>query len=382
MRQPFQLGFGLPVDETLGRGPAKLSGSAAIAARLRRGALQSRRAMHDLGTLRRSQGAIRSHPCVEPDFAEAHCNRGMLLLGEGNYAEGWPEYAWYSKCGSYYGSQFRQPLWDGSALAGRTILIVCDHGLGDTIQFVRHLPWVKRQGAGKILLSAQSALDPLLRESGFDELILPGAEPTDFDVHIPTVMLPALYYADRHSIDAGGPYLRASHELVERWKAELAGLNGLKVGLCWQGSNQFPLNSLRSVPLADFAALARPGVNLIALQHGEGREQLVEIADRFHVVDLGSEIDRDSGAFMDTAAIIENLDLVITSDTSMAHLAGALGASVWVALSFAPEWRWQRQGDTSPWYPTMRLFRQQTPGDWRGVVERMADELDRQAAPR
>ena len=271
---------------------------------------------------------------LQPECAEAHCNRGMLLLGEGDYAIGWPEYAWYSKCGTYYGSQLPQPLWDGSPLAGRTILIVCDHGLGDTIQFVRHLSWVRQQGAGRILLAAQRALHPLLAESGFGELISPDHFPKDFDVHIPTVMLPALYYAERHTIDGQTPYLRARDDLVERWREQLAPLGGFKIGICWQGSERFPLNNLRSVPLAEFAPLAeRSAARLISLQQGDGREQLSQIADRFSVIDLGDEVDREHGAFMDTAAIIRNLDLVVTSDTSMAHVAGALGARVWVALA-------------------------------------------------
>lgn len=315
---------------------------------------------------------------LQPDCAEAHCNRGMLLLGEGDYAAGWPEYAWYSKCGSYYGSRFSQPLWEGEPLQGRTILVVCDHGLGDTIQFVRHLPWVRSRGAGRILLAAQHALHPLLAGSGFGELISPDLPPKDFDVHIPTVMLPALYYADRQAIDAEVPYLRARDELVEHWRRELAPLVGMKIGICWQGSNRFPLNNLRSVPLAEFAPLGqRSGARLISLQQGDGREQLAQVADRFQVVDLGEDVDRQHGAFMDTAAIIQNLDLVITSDTSMAHVAGALGAKVWVAIAFAPEWRWQRQGEASPWYPSMRLFRQESAGDWSGVVARMAAELDK-----
>ncbi len=302
----------------------------------------------------------------------------MLLLGEGDHEAGWPEYAWYSKCPSYYGSQLRQPLWDGSPLAGRTILIVCDHGLGDTIQFVRHLSWVREQGAGRILLAAQRALHPLLAESGFGELVSPDSFPEDFDVHIPTVMLPALYYAERHTIDGRTPYLRARGELVELWRERLAPLAGFKIGICWQGSERFPLNHLRSVPLEDFAPLGERGsARLISLQHGEGREQLAQVADRFTVIDLGEEVDREQGAFMDTAAIIQNLDLVVTSDTSMAHVAGGLGARVWVALAFAPEWRWGRRGETSPWYPSMRLFRQQSPGDWPGVIQRMAGELDK-----
>jgi tetratricopeptide (TPR) repeat protein len=313
---------------------------------------------------------------IRPDIPEAHCDRGMLLLSGGDDDAGWPEFEWFTKSDAYLGRKLPQPAWDGSPLAGRTLLVLCDQSLGDTIQFVRFLPWLRETGQGTVLLAAQKALHPLLNESGFEGLVSLDAATLAFDVHTSIMMLPALFFAAHKSIDAPLPYLRASGELVERWRARIAALDGFKIGICWQGNPEYPWDEFRSIPLAEFAPLGEvPGVCLIGLQHGAGREQLPAFAERCAVVDFGDQLDRDTGAFMDTAAIIKNLDLVITSDTSTAHLAGALGADVWVALSRAPEFRWMRSGEACRWYPTMRLFRQQEMGDWAGVFKAMAARL-------
>lgn len=312
----------------------------------------------------------------QPEMAEAHFNRGMLLLGEGDYEAGWSEFAWFTKFDGYIGKKFPEPAWDGSPLGERTLLVLGDQSLGDTIQFVRYLPWLREQAPAKILLAAAERLHPLLKTSGFDEVVSQDAGPLAFDVHTSIVLLPALYYANRRTIDVPVPYLRAADELVERWRARLAALGGFKVGICWQGNPDYPWDAWRSIPLAEFAPLGEvPDVCLIPLQNGPGLEQLPAFAERFPVVDLGEDVDRHSGAFMDTAAIIKNLDLVITSDTSMAHLAGGLGAEVWVALSHAPEFRWMHAGRACPWYPTMRLFRQAPGAPWANVFNEMAEML-------
>lgn len=318
---------------------------------------------------------------LRPECPEAHCNRGMLRLGGEDYAHGWPEYLWYSRCDSYHGRKFPRPIWDGKPLHEQTLRVVCDHGLGDTIQFVRYLPWLATQGAGHVLLAAQQSLHPLLAESGFTDLIAPEDDSAEFDTHISIMMLPALYHAATGSLGTFGPYLRPRQSLVERWKARLSDVEGFRIGIGWHGNNLFPWNAWRSVPLPQFAPLARvPGARLVVLQHGEGRDQLPLIKDSFDVVDLGAGVDRDGGAFMDTAAIIANLDLVITSDTSLAHVSAALGAPVWMPVCAAPEWRWRRHGDATPWYGSMRLFRQRALGDWSEVFQQMADELPKYLA--
>lgn len=318
-----------------------------------------------------------------PQNAEARCNRGILRMSAGNYAEGCPEYLWFTRSKTYQGHRYRQLVWDGSPLEGRTIRILGDHGLGDTLQFVRYLPWVTQQGAGRVVLAAQKSLHPLLVESGFGEYLDSEAGQQEFDVHTSIMMLPALHYVRERSLGNGQPYLRPQSGLVDTWRRKLEGIEGLKVGICWQGNRAYPWRHWRSVRLAEFAPLAKvDGVSLVNLQHGEARQELSEIDGQFFVHDLGDGLDREGGAFMDTAAVIANLDLVVTTDTSLAHVAAGIGAPVWLVLAAAPEWRWQRQGDTTPWYSSMRLFRQRKLGEWSEAFEQLSAELQRLAAGR
>jgi hypothetical protein len=185
------------------------------------------------------------------------------------------------------------------------------------------------------------------------------------------VSAPAEFHTTASTIPCDVPYLWADPELTARWRAQLAGAGGFKIGIVWQGTREFLSDHWRSIPLAQFAPLARlPGVRLISLQKGFGSEQIATVD--FPVLDLSDRLDEAAGPFMDTAAVIRNLDLMVTSDTAIAHLAGALGVPVWVALQFSPHWLWLRQREDSPWYPTMRLFRQTTFNGWPDVFERMA----------
>jgi hypothetical protein len=180
------------------------------------------------------------------------------------------------------------------------------------------------------------------------------------------------------TIPAGVPYLFAEEKRLAQWRERLAGYREFKVGIAWQGNPLCPGDRERSIPLLEFEPVARiSGVRLFSLQKGPGTEQLAAVVEDWPLVDFGNELDAAGGAFMDTAAIMSELDLVITSDTAAAHLAGALGVDVWVALQYVPDWRWLLDRADSPWYPTMRLFRQARRGDWRGVSERIAEELAR-----
>jgi hypothetical protein len=188
--------------------------------------------------------------------------------------------------------------------------------------------------------------------------------------------LPFLLGTTADTIPAEIPYLAADPSLVAKWRAELAAHKGHKIGIAWQGSRYHPEDGLRSFPLAHYEPLALlPGVCLVTLQVGPGSEQAAALAGRFEVLDLNQRLDSAGGIFLEMAAVMRNLDLVITCDTAVAHLAGALGVPTWVALPFAPDWRWQLEREDSPWYPTIRLFRQSKPGDWQGVFERMAQSL-------
>jgi tetratricopeptide (TPR) repeat protein len=321
---------------------------------------------------------------LEPDNPEAHWDRALVRLLQGDYERGWQEYEWRWRCPRPPPlPPFRQPRWDGSPLQGRTILLYAEQGLGDTFQFVRYAPRV-RAGGGRVVLQCQDALLPLLsRTPGIDALVGHSASPPAFDVYVPLGSLPGLLGTTLSNIPAEVPYLFADPDLVAHWRRELAPVSGFRVGIAWQGSPQHPWDRHRSVPLSHFEPLARvPGIRLISLQQGSGMEQLTSLAGRFPVLTLGGLLDKTSGAFMDTAAVLHNLDLLVTVDTVLAHLAGGLGLPGWVALHHTPDWRWLLGRDNSPWYPTLRLFRQIRQGDWSDVFASLAAALQEAAARR
>ena len=317
---------------------------------------------------------------LNPQLPDAHFSRATHRLRQGELEGGFAEYEWRWKCTCFSMRQFAEPRWDGSPLEGRAILLHAEQGLGDTLQFIRYVAAVKDRG-GTVAVECQPPLMKMLANCrGVDSLVAAGAALPKFDVQCPLLSLPGVL---KRSIDDlwSGPYLSADEQLVERWRATLEGLEGLRVGICWQGNPRHLFDAQRSFRLARFEGVARtPGVRLISLQKGPGAEQIA--ASRFEVVDLGPQLDEADGALMDTAAVMKHLHLVITSDTSLAHLAGALGVRVWVALSAHCDWRWFLDRDDSPWYPTMRLFRQRQLDDWNDVFERIAAELAVLAARR
>src|SRR5262249_2866677 len=247
--------------------------------------------------------------------------------------------------------------------------------------FIRYAPLVRQRG-GTVVVECQPPLVPLLRGCpGIDHLLARGAGLPACDVQVPLLSLPGVFQTTLATVPADVPYLFADAALGERWRRELGGDEAFKVGIAWQGSPSFPGDRLRSIPLTQFAPLARiEGVRLYGLQKGPGREQIRPApAATPALVDLGERLD-EQGAFLDTAAVMKSLDLVVTSDTAIAHLAGALGVPVWVALSVGADWRWLLDREDCPWYPTMRLFRQRRPDDWDEVFERIAAELRRRLA--
>jgi Flp pilus assembly protein TadD len=340
-------------------------------------------AHNNLGAARAAQGKLdealasyRQAVRLDPDHAEAHKNLAHALLLAGDFAQGWREYEWRWRCREFPRLSYARPAWDGSPLEGRTILLCAEQGLGDTIQFVRYAALLKQRG-GCVVVAPQKELLPLLAGCpGIDELAERDGPPPH-DVFAPLLSLPRLLGTTLATVPAEVPYLRARPDLVERWREELRPLDGLRVGIAWQGSPRHRQDRLRSFPLSHFEPLARlPGVRLLSLQKGHGAEQLRQLAGRFPVVDLAGRLDEARGPFVDMAGALSNLDLVVTCDTSVAHLAGALAVPVWVALPFAPDWRWLRERSDSPWYPTLRLFRQEAPGAWEGVFGRMAAALN------
>ena len=263
---------------------------------------------------------------------------------------------------------------------GKTILVHAEQGLGDTIQFARYLTLV-REAAGRVICEVQPALVPLLKNSRLAEVaefVGRGAALPEFDAQISLLSLPGVFRTTAETIPVAESYLSADPERVARWKAQLGEEDHFRIGIAWQGSAGYPGDRERSIPLLEFAPLALPGVELISLQKGFGSEQLEQLSGRFSVRDLGPEFDAAGGAFMDAAAVIANLDLVVTSDTAIAHLAGALGKPTWLALSLVPDWRWMFERSDSPWYTSIRLFRQPRLCDWSDVFQRMAADLSRQ----
>jgi hypothetical protein len=292
----------------------------------------------------------------------------------GDFEQGWPEYAWRLKTQELALPPIPQPLWDGSRLNGKTILLHAEQGLGDTIHFIRYAPLVKEQG-GQVVVVCPSQLTPLLASSpGIDRLVATGMLLPPFDVHAPLLSLPGIFRTNAATIPASVPYIFADPSLVQHWHHELSATPGYKVGIAWKGSSRHKKDRERSVSLEALAPLAAvPEINLFSLQVGPGREELAALGDRFRVTDLGGRFDPESLA--DAAAAIQSLDLIVTVDSALAHVAGALGTPVWVAVPFSPDWRWQLEREDSPWYPTLRLFRQRLPGQWPEVFERIAVEL-------
>lgn len=314
---------------------------------------------------------------LNPDYANAHMNLGLTLLLRGDFANGWREYEWRRKTKDVKAREFSRPQWDGGALAGKTILLFAEQGLGDTLQFIRYSPLVERHG-GTVVVECQPALVPLLR-GHVARLVARGQPLPEFDVEIPLLSLPGLFGSTLPTMPNSVPYLTAEPARVDAWRERLQAIKGFKIGIAWQGSTSYQEDRWRSIKLRAFAPLARiPGVRLISLQKGFGTEQLQEARD-WAVVDFGTHLDQD-GAFLDSAAILKQLDLVVTSDTAVAHLAGALGVPVWVALTKIPDWRWLLHRPDSPWYPSMKLFRQIRADDWDELFGRMAKELECQPA--
>jgi hypothetical protein len=242
------------------------------------------------------------------------------------------------------------------------------------VQFIRYAPLVKQRG-GRVIVECQESLLRLLASCpGIDHLVAQSSPLPEFDVQAPLLSLAGIFGTSLATIPANVPYLFADTHLIARWRQESSAIPGLKIGIAWQGSPMHKEDKQRSLPLAHFEPLARlPGVCLFSLQVGPGANQLRDLGGRFPVTDLGGQF--DPGSFQDAAAVVTLLDLVISADTAVAHLAGALGVPVWVLLPFAPDWRWLLGREDSPWYPTMRLFRQAKPGDWDGVFDRVASAL-------
>jgi tetratricopeptide (TPR) repeat protein len=314
-----------------------------------------------------------------PDLAPARKNRGLALLHLGRFREGWVDYEARWAADGIMPRRFPRPLWSGEPVAGRTILLIAEQGLGDAIHFARFVPVLAEAGA-KVVFEVHPPLARLMRSlSGAAAVVAMDDPLPEFDAYQALMTVPGALGLTSDRIPAPIPYLSAEPERVALWR-ERIGTDGFKVGIVWQGKGENAMQQSRSVDLGTLAPLARvPGVRLISLQRpGADTAAPADLA----VETLGPDFDAGADAFIDSAAVIANLDLVVTIDTSMAHLAGALGRPVWIALKHVPDWRWGLSGDATPWYPTARLYRQPAPGAWEPVFAAIAADLARATADR
>jgi Flp pilus assembly protein TadD len=352
----------------------------------------------NLGNLLSRQGDLdAAERCYEralelrPDYPEARRNRSYLWLTRGDFARGWPEHEWRLKCKEVLVAPMSTPRWGGEDNHRRSILLISEQGFGDTLQFIRFAAEVKKRAETVVVACPKPLMRLVGQCPGVDRVADWKSTRPVCDVHAPMLSLLAILGVSSETSLRVDRYLSVDAETAQKWRpiveraldrVETArGSDGgriLKVGIAWQGNRDHKADRLRSFPLRHFEHLAAmPGVRLISLQKGFGTEQLRDLKGRFAVARLtprerGKDDRRD---FLDTAAVVTQLDLVITPDSSLAHLAGGLGVRVWVPLSTCGEWRWLLDREDSPWYPTMRLFRQTTIGDWDGVFKRMAEAL-------
>jgi tetratricopeptide (TPR) repeat protein len=313
----------------------------------------------------------------KPEFAEAHFNRSTIDLLQGNFSRGWRGYEWRLNKRHWqdvYPIRHKLPRWDGSVFQGKRLLVYGEQGFGDTIQFVRYLPQVKALG-GTVILETRNPLRTCLQSvDGIDEIIdqsAVGDPAKGCDLVVPLLSLPGIFGTDLQSIPARIPYLYPEAAKVAYWKKRIRG-SEFNVGLVWAGNPDQENDHMRSMALGNLMVLADiPGLQLFGLQKGPAAAQLTEMPAATGLVDLGSELED----FSDTASAMANMDLIISVCTATTHLAGALGLPVWTLLSHAPDWRWMLDRNDSPWYPTMRLFRQKTAGDWHGVMDEVCAVL-------
>lgn len=331
-------------------------------------------AMGDKGQLVEAIEEYRRAIALDPNYAEAHWNLALALLARGEFIEGFKEHQWRWDCPGLPGRRnFAQPQWDGFPLEGRTILLHAEQGFGDTLQFIRYAPLVAARGATVIVGSVPELHRLLQRTRGVARWLASGEALPPFDAHCPLMSLPLAMGTTLETIPQSVPYVFADAQAVAVWREKLAGdTDQLKVGLAWAGSPAHANDRNRSLSLAALAPLGQVrGVSFYSLQKGDPAHQAKNPPPGLELIDRTEELQD----FADTAALIANLDLVISVDSAVAHLAGAMGKPVWTLLPFTTDWRWLLEREDTPWYPSMRLFRQMGRGEWASVIERVVEAL-------
>jgi len=325
--------------------------------------------LHDTGQFDEALATGRRAIELKADFVQAHWNYAWLLLTLGEFEEGWKEFEWRLRMSQWtqLGRDFSQTRWTGQDARGKTILLISDARFGDAMHLIRYAPLVAERGA-TVLLECQAELAPLLsRVRGISSVFVRGERLPSFDWQTPLLSLPLVFGTTMQTIPADVPYLSAPPQRIEQWAKRLAGDSSFKVGLVWAGIDG---QNARSCSLATFAPLAAvPGVRFYGLQKGPEANQ--PVPQGLRLIQMGDEL----ADFADTAGLVSNLDLVISVDTSVVHLAGGMGRPVWTLVPFNPGFQWLRDRTNSPWYPTMRLFRQPSRRDWDSVITHVVDAL-------
>jgi tetratricopeptide (TPR) repeat protein len=319
--------------------------------------------LQDMGRMEEAVDAYEAALAAAPDNAGFHWNLSLGLLVMGDFARGWPEYEWRVKTEQHPKPVFSKPAWDGGDLTGQTLLLYEEQGAGDSIQFVRYARLAKARGADIVLACRPELAKLLATAPGVDRLSLKGETLPAFDCHASLLSLPLLFKTEMETIPGDTPYLSTDAAAAEGWRTRLPA-TGRNIGVVWRGNPIHKNDRRRSIPAATFAELVcLDTVNWLSLQKDGRPDELAALNAGGTVRDLGPEM----GDWADTAALVSQLDLVITVDTAVAHVAGAIGKPVWLLIPFSPDWRWLLHRADSPWYPTARIFRQHEAGDWNGV---------------
>ncbi len=315
---------------------------------------------------------------LDPNNADAHWNMSLCRLQLGNFEQGWVGHEWRWKAETLVLSprHFSEPLWLGDApLQGKTLLLYADQGLGDALQFCRYAKLLQDRGA-KVILEVGKALVPLLTGlDGTSRVIATGDALPPFDFQCPLGSLPAAFKANAKNIPMPAGYLRAANDKLTAWRTRLGAKTKPRVGLVWSGNTQHTNDHNRSIPLADFTKMLPPGFDYVSMQREVRAEDMAVLRARSDIRNIGEDL----ADFSDTAALADLMDVIISVDTSIVHLAGAMGRPVWVLLPFNPDWRWMLERSDSPWYASARLYRQKRAGDWTDVFEAVKADVRRLA---
>jgi len=311
---------------------------------------------------------------LQPDYADAHLSEALVRLVTGDFSRGWAKYQWRWKSASLGASKrnFPQSPWLGAeAIDGKTILVHSEQGFGDTIQFCRYVPLVAARGA-RVILEVQRSLHEIMTSlAGATQVIFKGDALPDFDFHCPLPSLPLAFGTRLETVPSATAYLRAPDQPLKTWQARLGPKARSRIGLAWSGNPANKNDQNRSISLRSLLPLLEIDATFVSLQKDVRSDDAAVLKKRNDVLHFGDAL-KD---FSDTAALILQLDVVISVDTSIAHLAAALGEPVWILLPYNPDWRWLLDREDSPWYPTVRLFRQQQIGNWAGVIDQVKNEL-------